>query len=339
MSEKTINLAGEPIQVKEEEVDISLIELDPDNPRIGLQRDSALKDLTQTKIQYILAFKNSEAYRKLKESIEINHAIIYPIWIAPSGDNKYVVIEGNTRLVIYRDLAEKYSTERTYKKILSIILPNTVKPNQINFVRLEAHLRGTTDWDAYEKARYLYKLYYDEGLPISQLERLTKLTYDDIDNSIKAFKDMEQFYMPTYGKEDTSSPFKFSYFVEYEKNKKLKNLMETSGKNVEDFCEWVGKGKISRAQDVRDLPSIFSFESSREAFIKDGYEEAMEKLEVVRPQKASRVFQNIERTIQDLRELSSFEMSEMREGLQQEKKRMLEELSTTTLTILKMIGK
>jgi hypothetical protein len=339
MVEKTINLSGEPIKVKEEEVDISLIELDPDNPRIGLQRDSALRDLTQSRIQYILAFKNSEAYRKLKESIEINHGIIYPIWIAPLDAKKFIVIEGNTRLVIYKDLAEKYSTEQTYKKILSIILPDTIKYNQINFVRLEAHLRGSTEWDAYEKARYLYKLFYEEGLPISQLEKLTKLSYEEIDNSIKAFRDMEQHYMPVYGADDQSSPFKFSYFVEYEKSKKLKNLMEKNGKSVEDFCEWVGKSKITRAQDVRDLPAIFSFEASRIAFEKEGYDEAMDKLEVVRPQKTSRVFQNIERVIQDLREISSFDLSEMREGLQPEKKRMLEELSISTILILKLIEK
>jgi hypothetical protein len=336
MVEKTVNLAGIPTRVQEELVDIASIELDPDNPRIGLQRDSALRDLTQEKIQYILSYKNSDAYRKLKESVEINHGIIYPIWIASTADQKYVVIEGNTRLVIYRDLAEKYSSEPTYKKILSIILPGDVKDNQKDFIRLEAHLRGTTDWDAYEKARYLYKLFYDEGLPISQLEKLTKLTYDEIDNSIKAFKDMEQCYMPTYGK-DQSSPFKFSYFVEYEKSKKLKSLMEKAGKGIEDFCTWVGEGKLSRAQDVRDLPSIFSFEASRDAFEKEGYDEALEKLEVLRPDKTSRVFQNIERVIQDLREMPAIEVSEMREGIQPEKKRMLEELSTSAISILKMV--
>jgi len=336
MVEKTVNLAGIPIKVQEELVDIASIELDPDNPRIGLQRDSALRDLTQEKIQYILAYKNSEAYRKLKESIEINHGTIYPIWIAPADSDSYIVIEGNTRLVIYRDLAEKYSAEATYKKILSIVLPSDIQENQKDFIRLEAHLRGTTDWDAYEKARYLYKLFYEEGLPISQLEKLTKLTYDEIDNSIKAFKDMEQFYMPAYGK-DQSSPFKFSYFVEYEKSKKLKSLMEKNGKGIEDFCAWVGKGKISRAQDVRDLPSIFSFDASRNAFEKDGYDEALDKLEVLRPDKTSRVFQHIENVIQDLREMPAFEVAEMREGIQPEKRRMLEELSTSVISILKMV--
>jgi hypothetical protein len=335
---KVINLAGEPTPVREMPIEISRIDLDPENPRIGLTADTAPIQLTEQRIQHTLRSRNADAYRKLSESIEINHGAIHPIWVkAIAEKGRFVAIEGNTRLVIYRELSEKYSGQDTYRSINCMVLPANVGLEKINFIRLEAHLRGTTDWDAYEKARYLYKLYRDQDLPISYLEKMTKLKYDEIETSIRAFRDMEEQYLPKYGSEDQSSIFKFSYFVEYEKDEKLKDLMEHKGMSIGDFCKWVGEGRITRAQDVRELRSILIHDASSSALQTDGFDRAMEKLEVIKPEKASPVFQLVERVTQELKRISAYEVTEMREGSQPQKKRLLEDLSEAVSLVLKMI--
>ena len=313
---RTINIAGIQTEIDEKNIEIGKISLDMENPRIAFFKDAQPRELlTQEEITFAIVNKNPQAFNKLKESIESNHGVLYPIWVVSLGSDKFRVIEGNTRLVIYRDLSEKYLNDPQYKKIPCWVLPQTINEDQMNFLRLEAHLRGVTEWDTYEKARYLYRLNDKEGYSVKLLERLTKMTADEIKTSIQAFKYMEMQYLPKYGK-DPSEVFKFSYFVEYEKNTKLKNMMKRNNQGISDFCDWVGEGKIPRAQDVRDLPEILEQEGVRETFVKKGYDAAMEKLEVIKPDKTSRLFRNIERVIDDLMELTNLEINEMKDGIQ-----------------------
>ena len=190
---RRVNIAGVSTDIDEIEINTENILLDEENPRISFYKDTQPTDvLSQKEIAYALINKNPDAFNKLKESIESNRGLLHPIWVVQNNVDKYRVIEGNTRLLIYRHLNEKYLNDTTYKNIPCWVLPATVKEEQMNFLRLEAHLRGTTDWDTYEKARYLYKLNYDEGYSVQRLERLTKMNKNEIENHIKAFKDMEE---------------------------------------------------------------------------------------------------------------------------------------------------
>ncbi len=335
---RVVNISGVPTEVEETEIDTEDVILDEGNPRISFFKDSQVKGmLEQKEITYALTNKNPQAFDKLKESIEANKGILYPIWVVKTGDGSYKVIEGNTRLVIYRQLREKSLDDTTYKRIPCWVLPGDVSEEQMNFLRLEAHLRGSTDWDTYEKARYLFKLNEDEGYSVRMLERLTKLSRNEIKSHIEAFKDMEQQYLPEYGK-DPSQVFKFSYFVEYEKNTKLKDLMRKNDLGIGDFCDWVGKEMIYRAQDVRELPSLLETEEARKVFVEKGFDMAMEKLDVIKPDKTSKFFSNVERVVEGLRNLPSWEISEMKDGMQPGRLEILNKLSAALKKTRELIG-
>lgn len=321
-----VNISGIPTEVKLEEIEINKISLDIENPRIGFQRDTQpFSDLSQEKIAFALSNKNPDAFNKLKENIEINKGIVNPIWVEPVDDGTYLVLEGNTRLLIYRQLHEKYPHEEVYKKIFCRVLPQKISEDQRNFIKLEAHLRGTTPWDAYEKARYLFYLWNQEGYSYYQLAKRTKLSENEIIQSIQAFKDMEEQYLPKYGT-DPSEVMKFSYFMEYEKNTKLKREMERNGFTMSDFCGWVGERKIPKAQDVRELKPLVENEESRKVFIKDGFEYAKEILGTIKPDLVSPLYQNIEKVIEDIKNLSQYEIGEMQDGDQPMKKQMILDL-------------
>jgi len=227
-------------------------------------------------------------------------------------------------LLIYQKLREKYPHKDVYKKILCSVLPQKISDDQRNFLKLEAHLRGTTPWDAYEKARYLFYLWEKEGYSYSQLAKRTKLNENEIIQSIQAFKDMEQQYLPKYT--DPSEVLKFSYFMEYEKNNKLKREMERHGLTISDFCEWVGERKIPKAQDVRELKHLIENAESRKVFIKDGFEYAQEILGTIKPEIVSPLYQNIEKVIEDLKGLSNYEIVQMQDGEQPINKQLIIEL-------------
>jgi hypothetical protein len=229
--------------------------------------------------------------------------------------------------------------ESAWEKILCYVLPTDIDEGQKNFIRLQSHLRGTTEWDAYEKAKYLYKLWSDDGWAISRLEKQTKLSVKTIKENIEAYQLMEEQYLPKHG-DDPNETTKFSYFVEYVKDKKLQKLMEKHSKGVSDFCEWVAdKEMIPTGQDVRKLRDIFESDKSREKYINKGFDAAMRIIEVQKPDLVSSFFKDIANVTEGLKDINANEIDEIISEKNGEKERMIKELGKWTQKIIKMIDK
>jgi len=334
----TINLDGIPTEIKREKIPLERLILDIENPRIQYFLDTRLNDdITQDKIKFALAEGNDQ-YEKLKEHIERNKGIYDPIWVVPYKEDKefYVVIEGNTRAFIYEELAEKYINDDTWKSIDAYILPYKVNRDRINFIRLEKHLFGPTPWAAYEKARELYRLHTEEDYSLKRLEQLTKLKASDIRNNIQAFKDMEEQYLPRFNK--PSERLKFSYFVEFRKNKELKRLVKEGKLSLFDFCEWVGQGKFKRGEDIRKLAMVLKDEQAKQALIDEDFQSALDQLEQKNPAAKSKLFEKIEDVIDGLESLPFGELDEIKRGMQPAKLDSLKRLYYIMTNLLKDIG-
>ena len=272
MAQFQVNLEGIPVVIENRKVPLDILILDETNPRIGLYKDSQLKaTLSAEDIRHAIVNRSPEAYAKLRDSIEINQGIINPIWIGPAQGSLHLVIEGNTRVLIYRELAEKYPSSDIWKSISANVLPVGIQDSQINFIRLEAHLRGVTEWDAYERARYLYILSEREGYSVRRLEQLTRLGRSEIETEIRAFRDMSEVYNTRYP-DDPYHSQKFSYFVEYERSNRIKQEMSKNGLGLPDFCDWVGTGRMPKAENVRRLTDILENNTATRHFLDDGYD-------------------------------------------------------------------
>jgi len=260
MAQIQVNLEGVPVAVENRRVSLSALKLDAENPRIGLYSDSQPKaSFSDDEIKHAIVNRTPDAYAKLRDSIEINKGIINPIWVGPLQHGKHLVIEGNTRVLIYLELAEKYPTDDLWKTIPANVLPTGIRDSQINFVRLEAHLREITPWDAYERARYLYLLNEEEGYSVTRLEQLTRLRRAGIETEIRAFRDMSDVYNNKFP-DDPYQSQKFSYFVEFEKNNRLKQQVEKLG-GMPSFCDWVGTQRLPKAENVRTLGEILAHDA------------------------------------------------------------------------------
>lgn len=335
MEKFTVNLDGISTEINRVKIPLDKLILDIENPRIQYFLDTRLNDnVTQEKIKFALAEGNDQ-YEKLKEHIERNGGIYDPIWIAPK-DNFFIVIEGNTRSFIYEELSEKYVNESKWKSIDAYVLPHKIDRNVINFIRLEKHLFGPTPWDAYEKARELYRLHTEEDYSLKRLEQLTKLKASDIRNNIQAFMDMEEQYLIKYSK--PSERLKFSYFVEFRKNSKLKKLVKEGKVSLMDFCDWVGEGKFRRGEDIRKLPLVLKDEQSRQALIDDNFQAALDQLEQKNPAAKSKLFEKIEDVIDGIEGLPFSELDEIKRGMQPAKVESLKKLHYVATNLLKEIG-
>jgi len=210
-------------------------------------------------------------YRNLKESIKSNHGVIYPIIVNKEPIGKITVIEGNTRLQIYKEfLQEKIKGE--WSKIPAIVHDNLPQMD-IDAIRLQAHLVGPRPWDPYSKARYLHLLSTEKYLTTNQIVEFCGGKRKQVLDYIQAYLDMESFYRPLLKSEDDFDSTRFSAFVELQRNKILSTLT-SSGYTKKDFSKWVIEDLFHPLETVRSLPDILSDQEAKTVFLEQGASEA-----------------------------------------------------------------
>ncbi len=248
---------------------ITEIELDRDNPRIK-QYLGVYKEITSEGIALALSQSGAgnagSSYVSLKESIKVNRGLINPILVNHTTDGRLVVIEGNTRLQIYKEFAEA-DPAGPWDKIIAIVyedLPET----DIHAIRLQAHLVGPRDWDPYSKAKYLNQLSNIDKLPLEVIISYCGGKKTEIIKLIDAYSDMVKYYASeakSAGMEFDVS--EFSKFAELQ-NRSVRDALYSRGFSKGDFAKWVVRGKVDTAQNVRKLPNILVSERARTEFLK-----------------------------------------------------------------------
>ena len=242
------------------------ISLDVENPRIK-NAISWSKKISDKTIAMALANPSSESqnsYNTLKDSIFESKRIIHPIVVNKDEKGNYLVIEGNTRLQIYRDFASKFQ-DGTWDTIPCLIYEKLTE-EQIHEIRLNSHLVGTREWDPFSKAKYLFQL--SQTMGTSSIIAMCGGNASEIHRSINAYNCMVDYYVPIIESEgDIPNPREFSKFVEYEK---IKSFLMTRGITDEKFSKWVVDGKIDNAQKVRVLPEVLRDNEAYNIFLSKG---------------------------------------------------------------------
>lgn len=245
-------------------LDIHSIELDKNNPRIKQFLEIYQGEITSKEIALALNDSGNDAnasYSILKESIKVSKGIIHPIIVNHEPDGRYVAIEGNTRLQIYKDFFTASNSD-IWKAIPSLVYEN-LSDAEIHSIRLQSHLVGPREWDPYSKAKYLYTLSEVENLPMTSIISMCGGNTAEINKLISAYKLMETSYRKYI--EDNGlefDPREFSKFGEYQR-KTIKEALRIKGYTDDNFSEWVANGNIDTAQNVRRIPEIFN---NNEAF-------------------------------------------------------------------------
>ena len=205
------------------------------------------------------------SYAGLRDSILAHGGIASPIVVTARGD-RYVCVDGNTRLAIYKQFLKDRSEDK-WSRIKAVILED-VKPYDIEKIRVAAHLVGAREWPAYEKARYLHYLRNQEFMDFNEMIALCGGNRKDIERQIEAYYDMNEYYRDVV--DDTAFHIdRFSGFVELQKPG-IKDAIFHAGLELKDFGEWIRDGKIYRLADVRTLPKVLPDDEAREIFLGGG---------------------------------------------------------------------
>lgn len=262
------------------ELNINEIKLDINNPRIKMYLEN-YSEITAEGIALALnssASDGSTSFISLKESIRVNKGIITPILVNMTAENDYTVIEGNTRLQIYKDFAAS-DPEGPWNTIRCIVYEN-LSDEEIHAIRLQSHMVGPRDWDAYSKAKYLDQLSNVDKLPMSVIVSFCGGKKNEIIKLVNAYRDMQENYIPLvkdcgYDPE----PKDFSKFAELQ-NKAIIDILILKGYTKKDFAKWVMDKNIDTAQNVRLLPQILKDPAAKAEFLRTNITEAYKKLNI-----------------------------------------------------------
>jgi hypothetical protein len=261
---------------------IETVELDQTNPRIRRFLEIHQGEPTYDQIALALDVaggtddsQGATTPEKLRNSILTNGGIMQPIIVNKQADGKLVCIEGNTRLYIYRSFVAD-ETEGDWTKIPALIHEGLSCPD-VDSIRLQAHLVGPRQWDAYSKAKYLWELQHKELMPLDRIVAFCGGNKREVTQSIQAYADMEHYYKPICDVNDYDTE-KYSGFVELQ-NTKVKDAILKAGFDLTDFAKWLDKGNIKGLAQVRQLPRILPDKKARDVFLKKDVKAALDVLE------------------------------------------------------------
>jgi hypothetical protein len=268
---------------------IDQIVLDERNPRIAHVVENSRNGTPQEWIPMALGqyapedqeSGSASTYSSLKASIRAHKKLIVPIIVTPRPDGNYIVIEGNTRVAIFRELADEGS-EGDWSTIPAIVQTNIEEKGE-HAIRLQAHLVGPRPWRPYAKAKYLHDLYINQNLSISEILDFCggNARKKEIEQYIAAYKDMTLNYVPLV--QAVGAPPDYSKFSSFVELQSIKPALQRAGHSEADFSKWVHEDRMQPQQLVRQLPRILAHPEARKQFFAHNAREAVKVLDQPNP--------------------------------------------------------
>lgn len=257
---------------------VQTLVLDKSNPRVARFIEMYGDEVTDEQMELALGAANYEqgesttTFQSLRASIRSHGGLIHPILVnRETSKDRMVVIEGNTRCLIYRQLRSEDSSGRW--DAIPAIIYDDLDEKEVDAIRLQAHLVGPRQWDPYSKAKYLDYLSNSEHLTTDQIIDFCGGQRADVHRFIDAYNDMEQHYRPLVASDDQFDQTRFSAFVEMQAPR-VQEALVTSGHNKTDFARWVKDQLVYPLDRVRRLPAILANPQAKAVFLRDGAREA-----------------------------------------------------------------
>jgi hypothetical protein len=328
-----ITLDGRQIQVKNVDLPITEVRLDPHNPRIANtvafsmdDRDPAL----QKKLEDLLW--SDDDVRDLYRQVLANKGLIERIIVR---DDR-TVVEGNCRTVVYRRLREKFPKEPAWRTIPGRLLPSDIGDRGIAILLGEMHVAGKNTWSPFEKAGHVYRMHREFSLTQDEIAQRLRMSKSRVNQLIKAFDVMKTKYLRKYP--GPTSIRKFSYFEELYKKPALRDWVASTEKAEDLFVDWVGQSKISQGVHVRDLPAIVENEEAITALSTDGFEAAQRVLSDDNPALTSKLFRSMVEMTEALRKAQLDDIQRVRKPGRSKSRRIVLEMNEALDHFLELCG-
>ncbi len=213
-----------------------------DNPRVYSVIRANGKQPSQDEIEKLLG--DLEHVKELREDIKRNGGLLEPL-IVRGGSLE--VLEGNSRLAAYRQLAAKEPIK--WGTVKCMLLPEDVEESLVFALLGQFHIKGKKDWAPYEQAGFLYRRFKNHNLPPRVLASELGLSTKKVTHLINTYE-----FMVEHDEVDIT---RWSYYDEYLKSNKIKKARTQFPEMDNLVVNSIRDGSLERAMDLRDqLPTV-----------------------------------------------------------------------------------
>ena len=186
-----ITIMEENVEARLEEMPIEKLHFLPDNPRVravitdmedfdGLTRE-------EKQIRIYESMLNEPSVKNLIPEIRRDGGLQEPIIVR---FDTHEVIEGNSRLAVYRKFHGENTDSEKWKFIKCLVV-RTLTDDQQTRLLGQIHLRGKTKWSAYNKALFCYDWVKKLGRKAEDLAKLSGFSPNEIKKQVKAIELMQ----------------------------------------------------------------------------------------------------------------------------------------------------
>lgn len=190
--ETTISIMGQEVPARHQREPINRLLFLPDNPRVyaAIREMQDFPNLTSDEQQ-------NRIYKRLLQEPSVKN--LYPEILRDGGlqdpiivrHDTWQVIEGNSRLAVYRKLQLENPDNEQWTYIRCLVVPTLTDEQQTRLLG-QAHLHGKTDWSPYAKALFCFRWVEEEQKDILVLARLSGFTADDIRKNVEIIRLMQE---------------------------------------------------------------------------------------------------------------------------------------------------
>ncbi len=295
---RSIKIMGNDIEVSSDFLELHKLRFLPDNPRVYACTHGipGFNELPVEKQQDLIYEKLLEepSVKNLEPEIKRHGGLLEAILVRL---DTMEVIEGNSRLAVYRKLHKKHPGE-DWEIIQCDIVSSLTEEQQFAFLN-QIHVKGKTQWSAYEKANLAY-VRKERGWKVKRIAEL----FGETETTIRKGIDVIDL-MKSNGDNDRNH---FSYYEvmattrkilqETEKNEDLKNLLLDRVKNAgpdneeNDFTALDLRNKLPA---IIDKPRILKKYIEDDLTFDDAYQEAKTSKAQQRVRRALNAIEAIEK--------------------------------------------
>jgi hypothetical protein len=320
------NVQGRQVKLALIDVDPDEVRLDPTNPRVGFSMRQ-LDENERRDPACTLLLTSQEDTEGLKRSIVLSGGVQEPIYLR--SDN--TVAEGNRRVVAMRSAKEEFPNDPRFQSMPAWLVAEGTPEAAIQDLLNEIHLGSVRGWAPYEKALQMRSL-MSNGFVYDEIGERYRMTALDVRQHIEAADMMDRLYFPiTSDPTDAEHRTRFSYFLEFLKNSRLRRQTETLRDLPQRFSRWVRDGRISTGANVRRLPKIIEQDEALKLLEVAGFDAAEDFVAKTNPREQD-LYLSVEKLRERLRTMNVSELIELADS--EDRTEILKDLRTQIEAVL-----
>jgi hypothetical protein len=306
-------IAGTAVLVTHEDVPLSTLRLDPNNPRIRLQLTFAGRKKPATHDDLIELMRAQSGYDALQRQIRIEGGIYDPLIVRHDGR----IVEGNTRYAVLTVLEKTPGGAEKWSKHVPVTrLPADIPEKVVQLQMAGYHISGKTKWRAAAQADQVFRLIEESGATVEEVAVATRMAPKAVQQTIDAYKYLIHEVIPelkgaSVAEKQDILDSKFSHALELMSRADLESVRQNKAERKK-VANLIAHGKIQGAE-VRKLRTVLDHPRARQALERDGFKAAKEVLRKADPTGESKVLKAVQKLTETLSDLGQDDLALFRE--------------------------